>query len=770
MKMVALKISIVTALLAFAFSANAFAGISGSMEAEYTSHSVNDPVDTKSETAASLSQKYSMFYTKRGVLGNSIAYNGFLGGELYGIKNWFPSEESISTNVTASQSSIGGLLGKGWQSRMITGGVAEFVSPWRWLPAYLKASTTDDSLPIIEKNNLYRTFGSSPILPVDFSTGVILPERTYQNIFLGVGFRNSISADSGRNLQGVLKPNLVTAEIEERESESNKKLPLWNSLPYLQVTYNKNGMKVKRDYYGVDDEQSNLTASLGKDKFWLNYLRTTYDNKMNTFASWTNQRYELGTISESGYRYTIDVDDYRFKFSPNIYYATRDGKEGFKEYGASLMTEGKIYYPTLEGWTEGDVKTYWDFDNRTGNDGSSSSEYRLPTYFLHSNSYLSERIRIEKSSNKKTTHNGSSTSDTNIFTWNADINKTGEYLFQPAITINNTTSDTASALSVETSLNIYTTPKYSKTLNLNIGYDLLYNNWPADIYKHRISGGVNYRLSSHSSIYFNQSFSFIDFGKLSMNSAKSLGTLNTYESATGFGYSYFPNSKYTLSLTGNLSIANTVTISQSVLERSEEKKRLHETYHLNLSSVYRTGNLTIDMSNWISNELGNPIYKYDNFNYESRNVAAYNPIRSTEVAGECELHYNQSDSVSRRMTARQRATYRYYGRLQKEYWSLQQNATMTTETTTSGYGTGTRSTSQSDSKSIGVNLNLTPGTKFSANARVNYADSTTGRTVTYGGGVNVNFNKLQMSADWQAGSNSAGREETKWTVSIRKTF
>ena len=758
MRLVRLFIWAIVALLFFSTSI-AWAGLSASVEAEYGSHSVNDPANQKNETASSLTEKYSVNYAKTGVLNNSLVYSGILGVEVFGLKKWLPKEETASNS--GSLPVTGGLLGKDYQYRVLMTGKAEYYSPIRWLPLFARYTNSNDSLPYTERSSLYKTFGSEPLLPVDFPTDITLPERTYQDLFLTLGFRNSPKKGE-RDFTGSRIPNLLRADDLDRKDEIGVKAPpLWESLPYLQISYGKTGTKVVRSVYQQDDSQTHLFASLGKDKLWANYRKIQYDMKSYSDSSWKEELYQLGTIDERGYPNFLVIDEHPIRYAPEIHYKTREGYDGYREFGGSLQTEGKVVYPTFYGWREGDLRTLVNYSNMVSDDGSRSVEYRIPVYFSYGSETMDERIRFEKRSFQRVSSTNALDTNDYAYTWNANLNKNGDFLFTPSFNANISQNNEVKSLNLAAAVSMSTTPRYSRQLNYSLGCELRYGDSPVDAYDYRLSGRVNYRFHGSSSVFLSQDISlFTEDENQLRHLSTSTNSYTTSVYSTSLGYSFVPTEKYSLTVTGTASFSNLRR-----LEQARTNDFSLETYQLNLSSVYRTGNVVIDSNHRISSENQTSQFTGSSLSYESRTVASYHPIRSTEIAADGELHYYKNDGESKKATVRQRATYRYFGKLSRQYWNLEERAEYTKEINSNSVGV-----SQSESKSVGMSLNLTPGTKVSANGRVNYTDTSTGQTLSYGGGVNLNFSKLQVAFDWQEGKNNAGREEQKWTVSLKKTF
>jgi hypothetical protein len=752
---------ILGALVALIFfsASSSRAAISGSVEAEYTSHSVSDPTKATDETTACLSQKYSLYYTKSGVLYNSLIYSGFLGGEVIGLKKWLPKEETA--NHSDSMPTTGGLLGKDYQYRVLMTGKAEYYSSIRWLPLFARYTNSNDSLPYTEKSSLYKTFGSEPLLPVDFPTDITLPERTYQDLFLTLGFKNSPKKGE-RDFTGSRNPNLMISDDQDRKDEFGVKAPpLWDSLPYLQVAYGKTGTKIVRSLYQQDDTQSHLFASLGKDKVWANYRKIKYEMKSYTDSSWTEQLFQLGTIDERGFPNFISIDEHPLKFAPEIHYKIREGYDGYREFGGSLQTEGKIMYPTFYGWSEGELRTFLNYSNMFSDDGSRSVEYRVPVYFSYGSETMDERVRFEKRAYQRISMTNALDTNDYAYSWNANLNKNGDFLFSPSFNANISQNNETKSLSLAAAVSMTTTPRYSRHLNYSLGYELRFGDTPVDEYDNRLSGRVNYRFDGGSSVFLSQDISlFTEDENQLRHLSTSTNSYTTSVYSTSLGYSFVPSEKYSLTVTGTASFSNLRQLDQA---RTNDFSL--QAYQLNLSSVYRTGNVVIDSNHRITSENQTSQFTGSTLSYESRTVASYHPIRSTEIAADGELHYYKNDGESRRITMRQRATYRYFGRLSREYWNLDERSEYSKKINSNSVGV-----SQSESKSVGMSLNLSPGTKVSANGRVSYADTSSGKTLSYGGGVNLNFSKLQVAFDWQEGKNNAGREEQKWAVSIKKSF
>jgi len=373
---------------------------------------------------------------------------------------------------------------------------------------------------------------------------------------------------------------------------------------------------------------------------------------------------------------------------------------------------------------------------------------------------MDERVRFEKRTYQRISSTSSIDSDDYAYTWNANLNKNGDFLFAPSFNANISQNNEIKSLNLAAAVSMTTTPRYSRNLNYSLGYELRFGDTPVNQYEHRLSGRINYRFAGSSSIFLSQdiSLSTEDENQL-RHLSTSINSYNTSVYSTSLGYSFVPNGDYTLTVTGTASFSDLRQLEQT---RTNDFS-LH-VYQLNLSSVYRTGNVVIDSNHRITSENQTSQLSGGAFSYESRTVASYHPIRSTEIAADSELHYyKNNDSDSRRITVHQRASYRYFGR--REYWNLEERSEYSKEINSNSVGN-----LQSETKSVGMSLNLTPGTKVSANGRVNYSDTSTGQTLSYGGGMNLNFSKLQVAFDWQEGKNNAGREEQKWTVSLKKTF
>lgn len=733
-----------------------FAGLKGNLGFSYMSHDVEDRLNNIDSKASTMTQNYSSYYENKGKILNSLFYGGYVGIEIIGLTKNIPSgERFLGLNSVDN--------GTEYKYRPVYSGTVDYLSPFRWLPLFVEVSSNDTTPVNFERSNLPMTMGVEQILPVDFPININTPKRTNLNIVANLGYRTS--------KQQLVRPgttNIALSRYEDLMDSEYTKKSLWEYLPYISTAYKTSTTKTENAWWKQEDEENNFRVSAGKDNFWAHYRTYEYKNLLMPDTSWSEKKYEIGTISESGYRGWLDLPDHQMKVSPILQYSERTGRDPSTTLSTSFYTDSKIYVPTFLGWREGDLKTFFNGEIKQEKSGEQGkyTEYRLPIYYTYSSDSVDERIRFERNDYRYSSSESKRSNESNRFSWGVDIFRDREFIVYPRISFDQSKNGNGYGDEFITNLSLSTssTNKYSSVYGLNLGID--YTNSTANksnIYK--LTGRLNGRIDNRTTFYIDQSAIFTKKPVVQADYTAAGIEMNNSEFTTSASLSYVPHNRVTLSLSSSVSIANSTLYKLNEFQKPTTADSTPIKYYVSNDIRYKDANLSIDFMNRFSSEDNSSYEKQSRIiSYVGTNNISYLPSRSLELGLNSEFTYRKNDLVRQIISLKQRNIYRYYGNLRREYFNIGQYAEYTKDTTQTEYYTTT------ENKSFNVNLNIYPIAKTVVSARVAYADTSISNVLSYGVSAALDTRLLNMSIDYQVGQNNLGRSESKLSFNISKSF
>ncbi len=793
--------SIIT-IICLLISTNALAGIGGSLETSYTSYTVNEP-GKSSRSFSMLPVSINLYIDKNGSLPKGWgSYSGRTSGNISMIRG-VPQLDGIKPLNINDQYSNTGYLG----SNTTTVGNIDITSPYQNLPltANFRQNNNSGALSFLEQRDINTILDSTSKTAVFTGAG---QEITESNLTLG--YKDSkdrqIRGGSGRNVFQML---LNGSEYRVQNQG------IWKYIPQIVADYKKTkygsanylnsllggGAKSSTNGY-LTPAETTYTIAAGKQEFWGGYRKIAIGKSIE-------EQFYLGNLTGTqkirewwaykGDRYSMDVQYSHKNDSDEDYYSINNTgqskKSGFTSLTADFFAEWNVKIPILNNWT-GDnllsgwkpavIKTFSTYENTTDLSGKSVI-LDIPIFYSSDSTFLSESAKVERKSKETTDMNSINNINITSLQYKLTLNRDGYITYSPMVYYTASDSslskvgekDDYKSNSVQAGLNIATTDKLWQALETECSHHI---QCTPSMWK-QFGAGVNYTYLQQQNVQIERSHSLSARAHLISNNQITLDLSH---------FSFFNENPQPVSQPD--SILNPSTPQTTPADERTINKHI-STLASAYTPVFDFGHLTVNLS--ASQEFAKTnlfdkstttAYFAVKLNATSWGVtinshAEWCPQEQIQLTNENNAiieylpnqiwqgqirvqHFFYSDKTGGEShTVNSSGTGRFsikYG--QREIARLVETITYTTILQDSGQNTQT----WSGSAEIHTYPRKAMDTDIYAKGAILNDGTRTDKL--YNIGLTFSRQKLTFAGEWAQGWRNDGREEKKWTVSLKTSF
>ncbi len=450
----------ITIICCVLIATSAFANIGGSLDVSYIDYEITKPGE-KPHTYTSIPFNVNLYLDKYGLLPRSWgSYSGKISTSLAGVRGIPPLTgfERLEQQVGYSRGNTNTALQYG----------LDITSPVRWLPLNggIHQRNNSGTVSLLERHD------DSTILDSTFKTGVFTgagSEVTDANFTLG--YKDSRDVEVKRT-QGAMKQRVIYGEkmiIEQGHG-------IWTFLPQIIVDYKKTKYGTKNyldsllgssksalpgglpDVAGMlNPDETTSTIVVGKQQWAGGYKKISIGKSLE-------EQYWLGNLTGTykqrewwllnGDRYSIDVQYSRKNDSNDNMLSTMSSREqlsGFSSVYADFFAEWAIRIPLLNGWTKDNLFTGWQnaslktfstFEKTTDSSGKSVS-LDVPIFYAHDGKFVVESAKVERKIKEGSTKDSRAEINMTAIQYKLTLNNDGLITYSPMINYSATDNTTA---------------------------------------------------------------------------------------------------------------------------------------------------------------------------------------------------------------------------------------------------------------------------------------------------------------------------------------
>lgn len=533
-------------------------------------------------------------------------------------------------------------------------------------------------------------------------------------------------------------------------------------LPKLHLDYHENFNKSHSIKYQLDNSIKELSmAGLHKQNNWLQFKSINYQDHLNSFNNFEEQRFRIGHVDYQGKRLWSALTNW-IEVSADGQFINRKGTAAYEEYDVNFMAIAR-----RRSWS---ARTFMNYNRELSSDSYGSAPIltetaRIPIYVkgiygAETDWYTS----VSAARGRRTLYNPvlySEDSRSHSVTVGGTTFKYSNFTLSPALALsasNGYGSTDGEAYNMLASIETNSTSRFSRKLGLSARNAFRYADDGRDIdtsksWDNTLSLKVNYRPGYNFIYEAREELQFGNDSPTGISRGNGSGRENYLKSATFGSISWNPNSQFSTAIEGHYEL------KQYESGAEETEARLY--HRLNFNRKDATFNLNSRYTDKAARERNQ-----EGWEFESTGTAQYRPDRHNDAY--LRYIYTSREYNSNRhskMNFLERYNYNFFTRkgVIRNIARLSEEIGYTSE----DYG-GRAYTTQY----VSFSGRYSPLEKLSLYGSFKYEKSSPGSIATfYGGGVSADFKLLSTSLDYQlAKRDTDNRVEKKLSANVRRAF
>lgn len=738
---------------------SASARLSAEASLNYSNYSVKD--DRNNHLSAySLSQDYSLLYSKSGLLYNSRLgrYDVSLG------YNWSVLDSHTSSNVGNSDLSTN-------RGHIFYSG--EILLDPKEIPIRLNAYSRDLT------RNTFTTTDSAPVNAFFTKND----GRLLGNADLATGINDGVHIESGVTLIAGVKNGMTNGYNE-----------ILRHFPMIMIDYKDQINRDLRSESPVDNRLSRLAfVSLNKKDNWFHYRYTTYKDNIDSTNDYSERQFQLGTIDQNLSRRWIDFSNW-LQVSADLQLTKRVNNNLALNYEESDLN--LFFQARRSKW---EARSYNNFNRYREENGKLTYHTSVP---LHVYGVLNPEVSWSTRTSYRESHDNAGARLENLLAgYRVEGFKRSLFTLTHNLDVESSVSELSDMLVLSAGIETTSSKRFSQLFSHAASYSIKNTSQKGslnntDFLEQRLSLRSSYTPTNQLRFNFMQTNEFTS-GKQSnfltsvrdsntslpqyvsprSGSADDMGS-SSYHSVTSFSVAWNPLARLNIGLVINEDIFSSEKYKTSnITNVSAMLEYDNAVFRFNNTLTYSDGSSQINSNISYLNNVTTVQYKYSR-NLDSRLMMIFNRNMENSVSSNSYdleqrldyTHYSYTGFSRKLFEINEMITYSSSPGLVSNWYTV--NNINSANTISSSNNTAVAGSNGSRSSfSLGFKYYPLRQLVLSAGGRYQFDNNVNNYSLLWYSSVATNFRLFQASLDYYQGKRqSDGLLEKKFTANVKKVF